>query len=173
MAARPPDLLPIHRVGIGTDLHRLGAARPLRLGGIDVPHESGFVAHSDGDVVLHALIDALFGAAGLPDIGDHFPDSDSRYAGADSRSLLGHCLAELCAAGWQVVNVDVTIEAERPRLSGVKPAIRASLAELLGLPASAVAVKAKSREGLDAIGRGEAIACVAVAGLNRCKEEPR
>lgn len=158
---------PIERIGIGTDLHRLAGPPPLWLAGVEVPHAHGCVAHSDGDVVLHAVIDALFGAAGLPDIGDHFPDSDPAYFGASSSKLLARCLAEVRGAGYEVVNVDVTIHAERPRLSEHKERLRASLATLLGLDRSAVAVKAKSNEELGAIGRGEAIACTAVAGLAR------
>lgn len=158
-----PDV--IHRVGIGTDLHRLAPGRPLVLGHVVVPHELGPVGHSDGDVVLHALIDALAGAAGLPDIGEMFPDTDPAYKGVDSAELLSRALAAVAERGYGVVNVDVTVHAERPRLKAHKPAMRNELARLLGLAAEAVSVKAKTNEGVDAVGRGEAIAATAVVGL--------
>ena len=155
------------RVGIGTDLHRLEAGRPLILGGVRIEYELGLVGHSDADVVLHAVTDALLGAAALPDIGELFPDTDSRWRGADSRRLLAAVVARVRGLGWAPANVDVVIHAERPKLSPHKEAIRASLAEVLGLPIERVGVKAKPNEGLDAVGRGEEIACTAIAGLGR------
>jgi len=155
------------RVGIGTDLHRLEAGRPLILGGVRIEYEFGVAGHSDADVVLHAVTDALLGAAAQPDIGELFPDTDPRWRGADSRQLLAAVVARVRGLGWAPANVDVVIHAERPKLSPHKEAIRASLAAVLGLPIERVGVKAKTNEGLDAVGRGEAIACTAIAGLGR------
>jgi 2-C-methyl-D-erythritol 2,4-cyclodiphosphate synthase len=157
----------ILRVGIGTDLHRLEAGRRLVLGGVPIECEFGLAGHSDADVVLHAVADALLGAAGLPDIGEQFPDTDPRFRGADSRKLLHSVVALVRAQGYAVANVDVVVHAERPRLSAHKPAMRSSIADLLGVPVERVGVKAKTNEGLDAVGRGEAIACTVVAGLGR------
>lgn len=157
----------IDRVGIGTDLHRLEPGRTLVLGHVAVPFDKGPVGHSDGDVVLHALIDALAGAAGLPDIGEMFPDTDPAYKGIDSGKLLTAALDRVAAAGYAVVNVDVTVHAERPKLAPHKAAIRAEVARLLGLAVDAVSIKAKTNEGQDAVGRGEAIACTVVAGLRK------
>ncbi len=151
------------RVGIGHDTHRLEEGRPLLLGGVRVEHPRGLAGHSDGDVVLHALTDALLGAAGLGDIGDAFPDTDPAWKGADSRLFLRDTLQRLNRAGWAVVNVDVIVFAQEPKLGPLKNAIRRSLAELLGLPAEAVNVKAKTGERVGHIGRAEAIACQAVA----------
>ncbi len=149
----------LDRVGIGYDLHRRAAGRPLRLGGVSIPSEHGLLGHSDADVVLHALCDALLGALGQPDIGELFPDTDPRWRDADSRQFVVEGLRRVLAAGYQVGNVDVIIHAERPKLGAYKEQIRASIAEMLGLTADCVGVKAKTNEGLDAIGRGEAIAC--------------
>ena len=155
------------RIGIGHDTHRLAEGRPLILGGVRVEHERGLVGHSDADVVLHAVTDALLGAAGLGDIGDAFPDTDPAYRDADSRIFLEATLDRLNQAGWRVVNIDVTIFAQEPKLGPVKGRIRANLAELLGLPADAVNVKAKTGEGVGHIGRGEAIGCQAAALIER------
>ncbi|MBI4580388.1 MAG: 2-C-methyl-D-erythritol 2,4-cyclodiphosphate synthase [Planctomycetes bacterium] len=157
----------IDRVGIGTDLHRLAPGRKLVLGHVAIDHDKGPVGHSDGDVVLHAVIDAIAGAAGLPDIGEMFPDTDPAYRGADSGTLLAAALRRVVEAGYAVVNVDVTIHAERPRLSPHKAAIRAEVARLLGVANEAVSIKAKTNEGQDAIGRGEAIGATVVAGLRK------
>lgn len=157
----------ICRVGIGTDLHRLGPGRPLVLGHVVIPYDLGPVSHSDGDVVLHAVIDAAAGAAGLPDIGEMFPDNDPAYRDADSADLLKAALERVAERGYRLVNADVTIHAQRPKLGPHKPAIREELAWLTGLPADAVSVKAKTGEGLDAVGRGEAIAATVVVGLAR------
>jgi len=155
------------RVGIGHDTHRLAVGRPLLLGGVRVPHDRGLAGHSDADVVLHALTDALLGAAGLGDIGDAYPDTDPAYRDRDSRFFVGDTLARLNQAGWHVVNIDVIIFAQEPKLGPVKADIRRHLAELLGLGAEAVNVKAKTGEGVGAIGRGEAIACQAIALIER------
>jgi 2-C-methyl-D-erythritol 2,4-cyclodiphosphate synthase len=158
------------RIGIGHDTHRLAEGRPLILGGVRVEHERGLVGHSDADVVLHAVTDALLGAAGLGDIGDAFPDTDPAYQSADSRLFLRETLERLNRAGWRVVNVDVTVFAQRPKLGPVKARIRANLAELLGLPEDAVNVKAKTGESVGHIGRGEAIGCQAAALIERASD---
>ena len=150
-------------VGIGHDTHRLTEGRPLILGGVHVEHARGLMGHSDADVVLHAITDALLGAAGLGDIGDAFPDSDPAYKDADSRYFLRETLTRLNQAGWQVVNVDVIVFAQQPKLGPVKGRIRRQLAELLGLGEDRVNVKAKTGEGVGSIGRGEAIGCQVVA----------
>jgi 2-C-methyl-D-erythritol 2,4-cyclodiphosphate synthase len=150
------------RVGIGHDTHRLAEGRPLLLGGVRVAHPRGLVGHSDADVVLHAVTDALLGAAGLGDIGDAYPDTDPAWKDADSKLFLRETLARLNQAGWRVVNLDVIIFAQEPKLGPVKAEIRASLAELLGLESDAVNVKAKTGEKVGHIGRAEAIACQAV-----------
>ena len=155
------------RVGIGHDTHRLEEGRPLVLGGVRVEHPRGLAGHSDADVVLHALTDALLGAAGLGDIGDSYPDTDEAFRGADSARFLAETLARLNQAGWRVVNVDVIVFAQEPKLGPVKGAIRANLARLLGLETGAVNVKAKTGERVGAIGRGEAMSCQAVALIER------
>jgi len=150
------------RVGIGHDTHRLIAGRPLILGGVRVEHEFGLAGHSDADVVLHAVADALLGAAALGDIGEHYPDTDPQWAGLDGGRLLAEVLDRVAAAGWSPVNCDLVIHAQRPKLSAYKPALRANLARLLRLDPSAVNVKAKTGEHVGPIGRGEAITCEAV-----------
>jgi 2-C-methyl-D-erythritol 2,4-cyclodiphosphate synthase len=163
------------RVGSGHDTHRLAEGRPLILGGVRIDHPRGLVGHSDADVVLHAVTDALLGAAGLGDIGDLFPDTDPRYAGADSRIFLADALGRLNPLGWRVVNLDVTIFAQEPKLGPVKATIKANLAELLGLPTDAVSVKAKTGERVGHIGRGEALGCHAVVliEMNAESADPR
>lgn len=155
------------RVGVGHDTHRLGAERPLVIGGVTVPHTSGPVAHSDGDVLLHALIDALLGAAGLGDIGEWFPDSDPQWRDADSSVLLISVLSRLHASGYAVVNVDAIVFAERPKLSPYKDAIRRRVAELLLSPPEAVNIKAKTGERVGPIGREEALAAEVVVLIER------
>jgi 2-C-methyl-D-erythritol 2,4-cyclodiphosphate synthase len=145
------------RIGLGHDTHRLSAGKPLVMGGVVVPHELGPVAHSDGDVLLHALTDALLGAAGLGDLGDWFPDTDPQYAGIDSAVLLQRVVAELHSRGWRVVNVDCTVHAQRPKLSVFKKPIAERIASLLGVTADCVNVKAKTGERVGPIGREEAI----------------
>jgi 2-C-methyl-D-erythritol 2,4-cyclodiphosphate synthase len=155
------------RVGLGHDTHRLAEGRPLLLGGVRVEHPRGLIGHSDADVVLHAVTDALLGAAGLGDIGDAYPDTDPAYQGADSAAFLREALARLTRERWRVVNVDVVIFAQEPKLGPVKAAIRRHLAGLLALDAGAVNVKAKTGENVGAIGRAEAIGCQAVALIER------
>lgn len=156
--------LPSIRIGHGYDSHRFDASRPLRLGGVTIPGAPGLAGHSDADVLLHAVIDALLGAAALGDIGGHFPDTDPRWAGADSARLLQGVVREVAAAGYAPVNVDATVICERPRLRPHVAAIRESLAGLLGVPADRVSVKGKTNEGMDAVGEGRGIAvhCVAL-----------
>ncbi len=155
------------RVGSGHDTHRLAAGRPLILGGVAVPHTRGLVGHSDADAVLHAVTDALLGAAALGDIGDAYPDSDPKWKDADSRLFLRETLTRLNRMGWRPVNVDVTIFAQEPKLGAVKGAIKLSLAVLLELPADCVNVKAKTGEQVGHIGRGEAIGCHAVVLIEK------
>jgi 2-C-methyl-D-erythritol 2,4-cyclodiphosphate synthase len=155
------------RVGLGHDTHRLAEGRPLILGGVRLEHPRGLVGHSDADVVLHAVTDALLGAAGLGDIGDAFPDTEPAYQNADSRLFLDATLQRLNQAGWHVVNVDVTIFAQEPKLGPVKARIRQRLAEMLGVAADAINVKAKTGEKVGHIGRAEAIACQAAVLIDR------
>jgi 2-C-methyl-D-erythritol 2,4-cyclodiphosphate synthase len=157
------ELPPEYRAGIGYDVHRTVANRPLVLGGVRIPSERGLLGHSDADVVLHAICDALLGAAGLGDIGELFPDTDPKNRGADSRSFAREVVRRLAERGFSPINVDVMILAEQPKLAPHKAAVRASIAEALGILPDAVGVKAGTNEGLDAIGRGEAIACLATA----------
>jgi 2-C-methyl-D-erythritol 2,4-cyclodiphosphate synthase len=151
--------------GIGYDSHRLTAGRRLILGGVEVPHERGLDGHSDADVLTHAVIDALLGAAGMGDIGERYPDSDERWRDADSVALLEAVVASLAAAGLEIVNVDCTVVMEKPRLGPHKPAIRARLAGALGLPEARVNVKASTGEGIGFVGRGEGVAALAAASL--------
>lgn len=159
------------RVGSGHDTHRLVAGRPLVLGGIRIEHSRGLDGHSDADVVLHALTDALLGAAGLGDIGDAFPDTEATWKDADSRHFLAAALEQLARLGWNVVNADITIFAQEPKLGPLKSGIRDSLASMLVLPCEAVNVKAKTGEKVGHIGRGEAIGCHAVVLIER-REQP-
>jgi 2-C-methyl-D-erythritol 2,4-cyclodiphosphate synthase len=155
------------RVGIGHDTHRLGEGRPLILGGVTIPHARGLIGHSDADVVLHALTDALLGAAGLGDIGDAYPDTDPAYRDCASSFFVRNTMERLNQAGWRVVNIDATIFAQEPKLGPVKARIRDRLAELLAIAADAVNVKAKTGEGVGAIGRAEAIGCTVAALIDR------
>lgn len=149
------------RIGIGHDTHRLVEGRPLILGGVRVEYSRGLAGHSDADVVLHAVTDALLGAAGLGDIGDAFPDTDPKYRNADSSLFVKETMKRLNEAGWRVVNVDVIIFAQEPKLGTVKNSIRQNLAKLLCIETSDVNVKAKTGEHVGHIGRGEAMACEA------------
>ena len=151
------------RVGSGFDAHRLVEGRPLVLGGVTVPFTHGLLGHSDGDALLHAVMDALLGAAGLGDMGRYFPSSDPRYAGADSGELLRDVRDRLRRSGWRPGNVDATIVAERPVLKDHLDAMRQSIAALLELQPERVNVKAKSTDGLGALGAGEGVAATAVA----------
>ena len=153
------------RIGIGYDIHRFGQGRTLVLGGVVIPEETGLAGHSDADVVLHAVIDALLGAAALGDIGTHFPADGTEWEDAHSSLLLERTLVLLRDAGYAVENVDVTVIAEKPRLAPHVAALRARMAELIGVSDVAVSVKATTNEGIGDIGRGEAIAAVAVALL--------
>lgn len=155
------------RVGQGVDAHRFAAGRPLVLGGVRVPFELGLEAHSDGDVVMHAVTDALLGAVGAGDLGRHFPDTDPAYAGVDSRRLLREAVALARGRGWTPVNVDATVIAQRPRLAGYLPAMQQCFAEDLGLPEDAVNLKATTTERMGFTGRGEGIAAMAVVLVTR------
>jgi 2-C-methyl-D-erythritol 2,4-cyclodiphosphate synthase len=152
-------------VGQGYDVHALVPGRRLVLGGVEIAHTHGLLGHSDADVLLHAITDALLGAAGLGDIGRLYPDSDARFQDADSRVLLRDAVARAVSAGWRIENVDCTIVAERPKIAPHVDAMRASIAQCLGIDASAVNVKGKTTERLGFIGRGEGIAALAVALL--------
>ncbi len=151
--------------GIGYDCHRFAAGRRLILGGVEIPHERGLEGHSDADVLTHAVIDALLGAAGLGDIGEHFPDTEERYRDADSLALLETVLTTVIAAGFEVENVDCTVLMEAPKLGPHRQAIRERLARALGLGATRVNVKATTGEGMGFVGRGEGVAALAVASL--------
>jgi 2-C-methyl-D-erythritol 2,4-cyclodiphosphate synthase len=155
------------RVGIGYDSHRVSGARTLVLGGIEVPGVPGLHGHSDSDVVAHAIIDAVLGAAGLGDIGRHFPDSDPRNENADSVQLLGRAVALAGERGWHVVNVDATVICEQPSIAPLAGAMAKRLAGALEIEAERVSVKGTSNEGMGFIGRGEGIATIAVALLER------
>lgn len=155
------------RIGQGIDVHAFGSGDHVTLGGVRISHVRGLVAHSDGDVILHALCDALLGAIAQGDIGHHFPDSDPRWKGADSRTLLKECALKVTGLGWRVGNVDVTVVAQTPKLAPHIDAMRAHLSTDLGLPLDAVSVKATTSEGLGFTGRGEGIAAFAVVILSR------
>jgi len=150
------------RVGQGWDSHRLATGRALRLGGVEIPADQGLLGHSDADVLLHAVIDALLGAAGLPDIGRQFPDTDPAYAGISSLQLLERTAALLAAAGWQVVNIDSTVIAQQPRLAPYLERMRANIAGALRVRADQVSVKAKTAEGLGPAGQGQSMEATAV-----------
>jgi 2-C-methyl-D-erythritol 2,4-cyclodiphosphate synthase len=151
------------RLGIGYDSHRFAAGRPLRLGGITIPHTHGLVGHSDGDAVLHAITDALLGAAALGDIGSFFPDTDPQWKNADSARFVRGAVQALGRNALRVHQVDVTIVAERPRIAPHLDAMRAATAKALGAPMDAVSIKAKTNEGMGWVGRGEGIGVIAVA----------
>lgn len=155
------------RIGQGFDVHALVARRPLILGGVNIPFERGLAGHSDADVLLHALCDALLGAAGLGDMGRHFPDSDPAYAGADSRVLLREVGRLIAQQGYKVVNVDSTIIAQQPKLAPHVPAMIANIAADLGVAAAQVSVKARTTEYLGFVGRGEGIAAEAIVLLDK------
>jgi len=155
------------RVGLGIDLHAFAAGRRLVVGGVEIPHDRGLVGHSDADVLLHAIMDAALGAAGLPDIGTHFPADDPAYAGADSLGLLARVRDLLADGGWRVAQVDATVIAEAPRLSQHVPLMRLRIAAALGIESDDVGVKATTAEGLGALGRGEGMQATAVVLLVR------
>lgn len=160
-------IIPQFRVGCGYDVHKLVENRKLILCGVEIPYELGLLGHSDADVALHALMDALLGAAALGDIGKHFPDTDVNFKGADSMKLTEHVVALLKENGWRVNNVDVTIIAQRPKLASYIPIMRTKVAQVLELDEDCVNVKATTTEKLGFTGRGEGIAAEAVATLIR------
>lgn len=161
-----PDL----RIGHGFDVHAFAEGRPLIIGGVDIPYDRGLLGHSDADALLHALCDALLGAAGLGDIGQHFPDSDPAYKGIDSRKLLRHVADLLDSRGWKVGNVDATLIAQAPRMAPHIPVMREHIAQDLDIPAEAVNVKATTTERLGFTGRGEGIAAEAVCLIQRARD---
>jgi len=155
------------RVGEGWDVHALVPGRKLILGGVDIPHTAGLLGHSDADVLLHAITDAVLGAAGLGDIGRHFPDTDPQFNGADSSVLLAEAMRRVRAHGWELVNVDSTIVAQAPKLAPHMPAILAGVSRALGVQADQVNVKAKTAEKLGPVGQGQSIEARAVALLRK------
>jgi len=162
------------RVGIGYDVHAFAlpdAGRPLMIGGVAIPHDRGLAGHSDADVLLHAVVDALLGAAALGDIGTYFPSSDARWQGASSADFLAHTVALLAAAGWRIENVDATVVMEAPRLGPHVPAVRAAVAGMLQVSGDCVSVKGKTTDRLGFTGRSEGVACYAVALISRSAME--
>lgn len=152
----------MNRVGFGYDSHRFVAGRPLRLCGVEIKHDRGLAGHSDGDAALHALIDAMFGPAGVGDIGEQFPDTDEKWKDADSITLLSEALNLVLQMGWAPLNCDLTIVTESPKLTEYKQAMREKIADVLGLDFTAVGIKAKTAEGMGPIGAGEGLAAFAV-----------
>jgi 2-C-methyl-D-erythritol 2,4-cyclodiphosphate synthase len=155
------------RVGSGFDVHAFGPGDSVMLGGVRIPWQRGVIAHSDGDVLLHALTDALLGAAGLGDIGQHFPDSDPQWRGAASTQFVQHAVQLLARDGWRVVNADLTLLAEEPRIASVRATIRESIAAALGVSVADVNLKATTTEKLGFVGRAEGLAAQAVALISR------
>lgn len=155
------------RVGLGYDAHRLVEGRELWLGGTRIDHERGALGHSDADVLLHALCDALLGAAALGDIGQHFPDTDAKWKGADSKVLLGGVVRLLKEHGWTIENVDMTLALERPKIKPHLPAMRAAIAPLLGIEVDAVSIKATTNEAMGFVGREEGVCAWAVAMIRK------
>jgi 2-C-methyl-D-erythritol 2,4-cyclodiphosphate synthase len=151
------------RIGLGFDLHRLGPGSHLILGGVEIPHGKSFIAHSDGDVLCHAVVDALLGAAGLGNIGERFPDTDPRYKGMSSLKFLADAASLLSQSGFRIENIDSNILAERPRLLPHFPTMREKISSALGIPVEKMSIKAKTMEGIGVIGTEEAIAAQAVA----------
>ena len=165
----------LSRVGIGYDVHAFAppaAARPLMIGGVAIPHARGLAGHSDADVLLHAVVDALLGAAALGDIGTYFPSKDTRWFGASSADFLAHTVSLLEERGWRIENVDTTVVMEAPRLGPHVAAIRATLAAVLGIALECVSVKGKTTDRLGFTGRAEGIACYAVTLISRPVNEP-
>ncbi|MHB1005617.1 MAG: 2-C-methyl-D-erythritol 2,4-cyclodiphosphate synthase [Chloroflexota bacterium] len=160
------------RVGIGYDVHRFAAGRPLVLGGVTIPHDRGLEGHSDADVVVHAAMDAMLGALALGDIGVHFPPSDPRFKGISSLTLLRHVRTLVQERGWQVANLDVTVIAEAPRVGPHAEAMRRAVADAAGISPEQVSVKATTNEGMGFVGRGEGIAALAVALLDKAAGNP-
>jgi len=160
------------RSGLGVDSHRFEPGRPLILGGVDIPHEEGLAGHSDADVLTHAIVDALLGAAGLGDIGQHFPDTDERFKDADSLELLRTVVVFLEDNGFRIVHVDATVMMERPKLSPYRDSMRQTLADALRIGLGHVNVKATTGERMGFVGRGEGVAAMAIATLDRPEELP-
>jgi 2-C-methyl-D-erythritol 2,4-cyclodiphosphate synthase len=166
----PEEILnnnPTFRIGLGNDIHKLVEGRKLILGGVEIPFEKGLLGHSDADCLTHAICDALLGAANLGDIGTHFSDKDSRWAGADSIKLLARVCEMLAENNWKIVNLDTIIQAENPKMMPHIPAMKSKLAAAINIPESCISIKAKTNEGLDAIGCGEAISAQAIAMISR------
>jgi 2-C-methyl-D-erythritol 2,4-cyclodiphosphate synthase len=159
--------LPPFRIGEGWDVHALVPGRPLVIGGVTIPHTHGLLGHSDADVLLHAITDALLGAAALGDIGTHFPDSDARFKGANSSVLLAEAARQVRALGFQIGNIDSTVVAQAPRLAAFLPAMRANIAQVLDVQPDQINIKAKTAEKMGAVGAGQAIEARAVALLLR------
>jgi 2-C-methyl-D-erythritol 2,4-cyclodiphosphate synthase len=155
------------RIGEGWDVHALVPGRPLLIGGVTIPYHSGLLGHSDADVLLHAITDALLGAAGLGDIGQHFPDTDPRWKGVNSVDLLQATGRLLSEAGWQIGNIDATVVAQAPKLAAHKPAMQTRIAQALGISAHQVNIKAKTAEKLGPVGMGQSIEARAVALIHR------
>lgn len=155
------------RIGIGYDVHAFVAGRPLILGGVQIPYAQGLAGHSDADAVIHAVVDALLGAAALGDIGQHFPSSDARWHDAPSTTFLTYARELLAEHGWRVGNIDATIVAERPKMAPYIPAMRQVLADALSVPLDAVSIKATTTDALGFTGRGEGIAAMAIAAVER------
>jgi 2-C-methyl-D-erythritol 2,4-cyclodiphosphate synthase len=155
------------RVGLGHDTHRLVSGKPLILGGVAIPFDKGLDGHSDADVLLHAITDALLGAAGLGDIGEWFPNTDPQWQGADSKIFVAEAVRAVGERGWTITNLDCTVSAEQPKLTPHKPAIRTRLAELLSLSETQINVKAKSGEAVGPVGRGEAMTADAIVLLQK------
>lgn len=166
MSETPPPPLP-YRIGHGFDLHRMEPGHPLIVGGVRLEHDMGCVAHSDGDVVYHAVTDAILGALALDDIGQLFPDNDPQWKAADSRIFVEEAVRLMRAEGYRLGNADITVILQRPKLSPHKRQVRENLADLLGCPLSEINLKGKTHERVDAIGEGRAIACHVVALLHR------
>lgn len=164
-----PDFraLPPFRIGEGWDTHALVAGRPLIIGGVHIPHPVGLLGHSDADVLLHAITDALLGAAALGDIGSHFPDTDARFKGADSRELLAEVGRSVAAQGWRIGNIDATVIAQAPKLAPHIPGMRANIAQVLGLDAGQVNVKAKTAEKMGPVGEGLSMEARAVVLVHK------
>jgi len=162
-----PTSIPHLRIGNGCDFHRLAPELPFFIGGIQIPHTKGAVAHSDGDVLIHALCDSLLGAAALGDIGHHFPDNDPAYRGIDSKILLSRTVALLHEAGYQPVNIDATVCLQSPKIAPFIPQMRATLSQILSLPLDAISIKATTTESLGFIGREEGVAAYAVCLIQK------
>lgn len=158
------------RSGIGYDVHQFVEGRPLFLGGIEIPHSHGLLGHSDADVLIHAIIDAILGAAAMGDIGTHFPDTKVEWKDSDSKVLLKEVVRLISEAGFQIVNVDATVTAERPKLKAHVPSMRSCMAEIMDLTLDRVSVKATTSEKMGFVGREEGIACFATCSLSRTSE---